>query len=261
MNPFLFSALCILGYMCLLFIIALIKKDNSIADIGWGLGFVLVAWLTYGFYSEHRLHQKLVTFLTTVWGVRLACYLIIRNWGKPEDFRYANWRKEWGDKVIVRSFLQVFMLQGVIMFINVLPIIVVNTEASIYKSYTWLYPIGTILGLFGFYFEAVSDYQMFMYKQNPHHLGVMKTGLWKYSRHPNYFGEALQWWAMFLLSIPSGMWYVSILAPITITFLLLRVSGVTLLEQKYEGNTDYDKYKRNTSAFIPWLPKQDAGPK
>lgn len=226
------------------------------ADLGWGLGFVLVAWITYSFFSEHRLHQKLVTFLVTVWGVRLASYLTIRHWGKPEDFRYADWRRQWGNTFVWRSFLQVFMLQGLIMFINVLPVIVVNTTPHINKSYSWLYPIATLMGLVGFYFEALGDYQMFIYKQNPHHIGVMNKGLWRYTRHPNYFGEAVQWWAMFLLAIPSGKWYISILAPVTITFLLLRVSGVTLLEKKYDGNTAYDKYKRSTNAFIPWFPKE-----
>ncbi|MDB5281748.1 MAG: conserved rane protein of unknown function [Bacteroidota bacterium] len=256
MDPFLLSALCILGFMCIMFAIALIKKDNSIVDGGWGLGIIMVAYVTFIFFGHDRLHQKLVTFITTVWGLRLSAYIIIRNLGKPEDFRYANWRKAWGNHVVLRSFFQVFMLQGALMFVNSLPVIVVNSTPFIHKSLVWIYPIGAVLGAIGFFFEAIGDWQMYNFKSNSHVHGVMNHGLWKYSRHPNYFGEALQWWAMFMLAIPSGRWYITIWAPLTITFLLLRVSGVTLLEKRYEGNDDYSKYKRNTSAFIPWFPKR-----
>jgi steroid 5-alpha reductase family enzyme len=258
-NPFAFSACCILGYMCLLFIIAQLKKDNGVVDIGWGTGFILVAFATFYLYGSNRLHQKLVTFIVMIWGLRLSLYIFIRNWDRPEDFRYAKWREEWGRHVVVRSFFQIFMLQGIIMFINTLPIVVVNSSPLINKSLIFLYPTGSILGLIGFLFEAIGDWQMYSFKSNPHQHqhAIMNKGLWRYSRHPNYFGEAVQWWAMFLLAIPSGKWYLSILAPVTITFLLIRVSGITLLEKKYEGNDAYSLYKRTTSAFLPWIPKQE----
>jgi steroid 5-alpha reductase family enzyme len=259
MNPFAFSALLILCFMCFMFIVAVAIKDNGIVDVGWGLGFILVAFATFYVYGSARLHQKLVTFIVMIWGMRLSLYIFIRNWGRPEDFRYANWRKEWGNKVIIRSFFQIFILQGVIMFINTLPIVVVNSNQVIDKSLIYLYPIGSVLGLTGFLFEAIGDWQMYSFKSNPHRHqhAIMNKGLWRYSRHPNYFGEAVQWWCMFILAIPSGRWYISIWAPLTITFLLLRVSGVTLLEKKYEGNDDYSAYKRTTNAFIPWIPKQE----
>ena len=253
MNPFEFSALSIFCFMCCMFVIAQLIKNNSIVDMGWGLGFILVAFVTFYAFGDARFNQKLVTFFTFVWGARLAVYILIRNWGKPEDFRYAQWRRDWGKTVVVRAFFQVFMLQGVIMFINTLPIVVVNSTAAINSNLIWLYLLGSIVGLVGFFFEAVGDWQMFEYKSNPHHTGIMNKGLWKYTRHPNYFGEAVQWWAMFMLAIPSGKWYISIWAPVTITFLLLRVSGVTLLEKKYDGNDEYAAYKRNTSAFLPWV--------
>jgi steroid 5-alpha reductase family enzyme len=255
MNPFALSALCIFLFMCVMFLIAQIIKNNSIVDVGWGLGFITVAFVTFYTCGSGLLNQKLVTFFTFVWGIRLAVYILIRNWGKSEDFRYAKWRKDWGDAVVVRAFFQVFMLQGIIMFINTLPVVIVNSTSNFQPDLQWLYPVGSAIGLIGFFFEAVGDWQMFAYKSNPHHIGVMNKGLWKYTRHPNYFGEAVQWWAMFILAIPSGRWYISVWAPITITFLLLRVSGVTLLEKKYEGNDEYANYKRKTSAFIPWFPQ------
>jgi steroid 5-alpha reductase family enzyme len=256
MSPFAISALTIFAFMCCMFVIAQLIKNNSIVDVGWGLGFIAVAFATFALCGNNMLNQKLVTFFTFVWGTRLAVYILIRNWGKPEDFRYAKWRKDWGKHVVIRAFFQVFMLQGVIMFINTLPIVVVNSTPAINDDLYYLYPIGCVLGSIGFFFEAVGDWQMYEFKSNPHRTGIMNKGLWKYTRHPNYFGEALQWWAMFILAVPSGRWYISLLAPVTITFLLLRVSGVTLLEKKYEGNDDYARYKQHTNAFIPWLPKR-----
>lgn len=257
MNAFTLAAVCIAGYMCLLFVIATATKDNTWADIGWGLGFVLVTWVTYATFGDNRLHQKLIVFLASLWGLRLTMYIGIRHWGQPEDFRYAQWRKEWGRQAVWRSFWQVFMLQGLVMFVVSLPLLIICSTGKFNHSYKWIYPVFTVIGMFGFYFETVSDWQMFNFKNNPHpHGPVMDKGLWKYSRHPNYFGEAVQWWCFFALSIPSGMWYFAILSPLTITYLLLKVSGVTLLEKKYEGNTLYDDYKRRTNAFIPWFPRK-----
>jgi steroid 5-alpha reductase family enzyme len=257
MNPFLLSAFIIFGYMILLFGIATIKKNNGVADIGWGLGAVIVALVTYFVYSGGTKHQQLITYLVFLWGMRLSAYIALRSWGKPEDFRYANWRKAWGERVLFRSFFQVFMLQGAILFIHTLPIIIINAYSTIYSSYKWLYPLGTAVWLLGFLIEGVSDKQMYEFKNDPHphKQKVMNKGLWKYSRHPNYFGECLVWWGVFLIAIPSGYWYISALAPITITYLLLKVSGVTMLEKKYEGDDQYSEYKRTTSAFVPWLPK------
>lgn len=256
MNTYLLALLVIFLFMSAMYLLSLWKKDMSIADCGWGLGFVLVAVITFFLNGEDRFHQKIVTYLVFIWGLRLSFYITMRNWGKPEDFRYANWRKEWGDTLVWRSFLQVFMLQGVIMFVNLLPVLVVNDGGSIMNSYKALYPIGCVVWGIGFLFESVGDWQMYMFKTGHHRKhAVMNQGLWRYTRHPNYFGEAVMWWGIFLLSIPSGSWYVSMWGPLTITFLLLRVSGVTMLEKKYDGDDAYAEYKRNTSTFFPWFPK------
>jgi steroid 5-alpha reductase family enzyme len=258
MNPFLLSAICIFSFMCFMFLLAQFLKNNSIVDAVWGIGFILVTVATLINLPAIHKHHQLVLYLVVLWGLRLSTYILIRNWGKPEDFRYANWRKEWGNKVAVRSFFQVFMLQSVVMFINTLPVVVVNSSESIEKSLEFLYGIGTVIWLTGFYFEAAGDWEMYMFKSNPHphKKKVLDRGLWKYTRHPNYFGEALMWWGIFLLAVPSGLWFVSVLAPVTITFLLMKVSGVTMLEKKYEGNSEYELYKKRTNAFFPWFPKK-----
>jgi steroid 5-alpha reductase family enzyme len=150
--PFLLSALCIFGFMCLVFAIAQLKKDNSIVDIAWGIGFIVVTVVTLSVYGDQNFHQRLVSYLVIMWGLRLSLYIGIRHAGAPEDFRYATWRKQWGDKVVQRAFFQVFMLQGLIMFINTLPVVVVNSDSVVLKSYKILYPIGCAVWVIGFYF-------------------------------------------------------------------------------------------------------------
>lgn len=255
MHPFLLSALVIFCFMCVMFFIALAIKNNGVADIGWGTGFALVAFSNFIVHSSTTFGLLLISSITIIWGARLSTYLFIRNSGKPEDWRYANWRKEWGKHVVIRSFFQVFMLQGGVMFINLLPLIVAFSSSKISSNAEVFYCIGTLVWLIGFVFESVADAQMYQFKSNPANKGkVMNFGLWRYSRHPNYFGEALLHWGIWLVSIPFGYWYVTIIAPFTITYLLLKVSGVALLEKKYEGDDDYTRYKRNTSSFIPMPP-------
>jgi len=258
MHHFALAGLGVFCFMLLMFVIAQIIKNNSIADIGWGLGFILIVFLTLPEHTHLTRKHKLMEFLIIVWGLRLSSYVGIRNWGQPEDFRYANWRKEWGKNAVWRAFLQVFMLQGVIMYLIALPILVVNSNYGGNQfGNKWLYAAGAGIWFVGFFFEALADHQMYFFKNDPHKKGkVMNQGLWRYSRHPNYFGECLMWWGIFVVAIPSGMWYVSIISPLLITYLLLKVSGVTMLEKKYTGNTAYDLYKQQTNAFIPWLPKK-----
>jgi len=257
-NIFLLAAGVIFVFMCTMFVVATFIKNNSIADIGWGAGFALVALTLFFFNQNQTLGLKIITAITVAWGLRLSIYLFIRNAGKPEDWRYANWRKEWGSSVVLRSFFQVFMLQGAIMYLNVLPVIVSNASQNLWANPIPFFAIGFSLWLIGFLFETIGDWQMYRFKNNAANKGkVMNSGLWRYSRHPNYFGEALLHWGIFIVSIPFGFWYISIAAPIAITYLLLKVSGVVMLEKKYEGNDAYSVYKRTTSPFIPMPPKQN----
>jgi len=242
-------------YMTAIFLIAVLKKDNSIVDVAWGPGFILVAVVTFCLRPGFEARHVLISGLVTVWGVRLAAHIYLRNRGRGEDFRYAKWRKDWGRWFIPRSFLQIFMLQGIFMLIIASPIVLVNR--SMERGLTLLDALGGLLWLVGFLFEAVGDYQLKRFKQKPVSKGrIMTAGLWEYTRHPNYFGEAALWWGIYLiaLSVPGG--WASIISPVTISFLLLRVSGITILEKKYAGNREFEAYARRTSAFIPWFPKK-----
>lgn len=264
------TIIIIFCYMVVWFVINTILKNNGYVDIAWGLGFVVVAWglfyLHNGTVDFNTNKALLLNICVSLWGLRLAAYLFKRNVGKAEDFRYAAWRKNWkaslGRLWLLRAFLQIYMLQGFFMFIIALPIIYVNIHTGLTNN--WVAYIGVALFIFGFLWEAIADQQLYRFKQKPSNKGkIMMQGLWKFSRHPNYFGEAVLWWGIFLIALSnqqvggSLLWWCLIISPITITILLTNVSGVPMLEAKYKDNPVYLQYIRNTNAFIPMPPKQE----
>jgi len=248
------SIVLIFVYFILFFFIAWIKKNNSIVDIGWGLGFVIVALFSLFYSGNFNFRTILVTTLVAIWGLRLFYHLINRNWGKPEDFRYANWRKEWGKWLNLRAFFQIFILQGLFMVIISAPILLVNVFSEDgFKSYDF---IGLTVWIIGILFESIGDAQLAAFKKNSKNKGhIIKTGLWRFTRHPNYFGEATIWWGLFIISLSVKYGYIAIISPLTITLLLLFVSGVPLLEEKYKDNQEFKEYARITSKFFP-LPRK-----
>ena len=243
------SALIILIYATLWFIVSLILKRNDIADIAWGLGYILLC-LYYFLTTEFTPRAVLIYILVTIWGIRLAIYIFSRNKGKKEDFRYLNWRKEWGKYFIIRSYLQVYVLQGLFLLIVAFPIMVVSSNSQ--PPLNPLDYFGLMIWVIGFFFEVVGDYQLSQFKKLPESKGkIMQTGLWKYTRHPNYFGEVTLWWGLFIISLSSPSGLLGIIGPLIITYLILFVSGVPMLEEKYEGNQEFEEYKKRTSKFIP----------
>ncbi len=242
-------------FYLILFIAGQIKRNNSIVDIFWGFGFViaaLYATLSNGHYSPMAL---VVTVLVSIWGIRLTYHIAKRNVGKPEDFRYVNFRKQWGERwVKTKAFLHVYMLQLVMLLLissAYLNIILVNRQEVRSLDY-----IGIVIWCIGFYFEARSDYELKVFKKNPLNKGkIMTSGLFKYSRHPNYFGEATMWWGIFIIGLSSNGGLL-IISPLTITILVRYVSGVPMLEKHYENNELFQAYAKKTSVFIPWLPRK-----
>jgi len=235
------------------FILSVVKKRNDVADIAWGLGFVLISWSGL-YFANISLRGLLVSLLVTIWGMRLAWHIHKRNLKKHEDYRYATWRKEWGKWFFVRSYFQVYLLQGLFLYLIIQPVNYIHYQVS--SSLGIFDLIGLLVWIIGFYFESIGDSQLKTFISNPANRGkLMNTGLWRYSRHPNYFGEVTQWWGIFIiaLSIPFG--YITIIGPITITVLILFVSGIPLLEKKYEGRKDFEEYKKRTSIFFPLPPK------
>lgn len=238
-----------------MFIIGQILKDNSIVDIGWGLGFVLSAVYIFFRNQESGTKGVIITIVIVIWGMRLAYHIGKRKIGKPEDFRYVNMRKKWGDKfVLIKAFLNVYFLQLVIQFIVMLPVIYGNSTS---QNLSWFNYIGVVLWIIGFFFESYGDYQLKQFKKKPENKGkLMDKGLWSLTRHPNYFGDSAMWFGIFFIAITniSSIWIV--IGPSLMTYLLVFVSGVKMLEKKYKNREDYEAYKKRTNAFIPWFPKK-----
>jgi steroid 5-alpha reductase family enzyme len=253
-DVFLLNIGVIAGLMVTVWLISLPLKDVSIVDIAWGLGFVLVAWTSYlaGPPSERSL---LLPVLTTVWGLRLSGFLAWRKIGTPEDFRYREMREHHPHSFPLRSLLIIFALQGVLMWIIALPLQTVNPSEMPSVVLTL---IGLSMWVVGFVFESVGDWQLARFKSDPANDGrVMDRGLWRYSRHPNYFGDFLVWWGFYLLALAAGSPWWTVVGPILMSVLLMRVSGVTLLERTLKTRKQgYAEYVARTSPFFPWWPRQ-----
>lgn len=251
---FLTTAAAILVYMTGWFIAAQIHGRNDIADVAWGLGFILAAAVSLWAGGIYPLRGLLVSGLVLVWGIRLAAHIHSRDRGKGEDPRYRQWREEWGKWFVLRSFLQIFMLQGMLLLTVALPVVFINQAPP--TAFGWFDLLGLAIWMTGFSFETVGDRQLLNFVRDPANKGkLMTAGLWRYTRHPNYFGEVTLWWGIWLmtLALPGG--WLTILGPITITFLILKVSGIPMLEKRYEDRADFQEYKRRTSAFFPLPPK------
>lgn len=245
-NIYLQTGLIVFVYMVLWFLLSHWKKDYSLVDIAWGLGFVVLAIWTHLSHLELG-GNILFLLMIALWGSRLAIYLFLRNLRQGEDWRYAKMKADWGSKIAVHAFFKIFMLQGILMWIIALPIMQIQFQAS--------YPFqiaGFILWFFGFLWESIADWQLFQFKKQPSNKGkIMTTGLWRYSRHPNYFGEIVLWWGIFIFTIPYSDTWLILLSPLTISWLLIRVSGVPMLERKYKNNPAYQEYIQNTNALLP----------
>jgi len=246
------AAVILFVFVNAVFLLALKKQDNSIADVAWGLGFVVVAWSTLVIGGSFTPRQLIASLLILIWGLRLSIRIHLRNRGKGEDVRYRKWRKEWGKSFVIRSYLQVFLLQGGILLLNIMPVLFINTYDA--RALGLVDAVAVLLWILGFGFEAISDWQLDRFISDPGNRGkIMDQGLWRYSRHPNYFGEVTMWWALYIMALSVPWGWASIIGPLTITYTILYVSGVPLTEKLMKDNPGFADYKRRTSVFIPWF--------
>ncbi len=250
---FTLAALLIFCMMSFLFLLATMKKDNSIIDIFWGIGFVLICFSGLMVDQVYTAKHILLNSLVVIWGLRLSMHIYFRNRGKGEDFRYRNWRETW-TLFLLRSYLQIFMLQGALMLIIASPVILVNSSPD--GSIGFPEIMGTLIFLFGFLFESIGDYQLRKFRQNPANNGVlMKNGLWKFTRHPNYFGEFVVWTGIWLIAIPEVDGFFTIISPMIMFILLRYISGVPMLEKKYQGRAEWEEYAVLVPPFFPRIRK------
>jgi len=254
MNYYLTLILLLWVYFSSFFILSIFKKRNDIVDIAWGIGFILASWSSLFLSSNYSPKHLLVSLLITLWGLRLALHIYSRNRNKKEDYRYLAWRKEWGKNFYLRSYLQIYMLQAFLLLLVVSPVLILNHSTS--PSLNPFDILAFSIWLLGFIFEAVSDYQLSRFISNPKNKGqIIQSGLWRYSRHPNYFGEVTLWWGIFIFAFSSTINPLTLIGPLTITTLILFVSGIPLLEKKYDDNPQYLEYRKKTSIFFPLPPK------
>jgi steroid 5-alpha reductase family enzyme len=250
------SLLAIASCMLVLWLVSIVIKDVSIIDAFWGTAFVLVSWI--GLVVGHGVYFRkiLLVLLVSIWGIRLSIYLFFRNHGKPEDYRYAAMRKR-DPNFTITSLYKVFGVQGLVVMLLSPPLWkVLQTHEP--TTITVFDIVGTLVWLFGFLFESIGDYHLSQFKKDKNNAGkLMNKGLWRYTRHPNYFGDAVQWWGygIIALSIPGAWW--TLYSPALMTYVLVRVTGASLLEKKLaKTKPEWSKYMETTNTFIPWFPSE-----
>ncbi len=241
-------------FVTLLFVLSLLIKRNDIADIAWGVGVLSVGLVSASIHGVSGL-SLLILCLAGVWATRLTVRIFLRNVRKAEDTRYKEWRDTWGKWFVVRSYFQIYILQGLLMLVVGYPLLHAVLFAN--GATIGLIPLkGLLVWCVGFFFEVVGDYQLDTYlKQKTKPSPILESGLWKYTRHPNYFGEVTMWWGIWLMLALTPFSYIALIGPLTITFLILKVSGIPMLEKRFEGNPHFEAYKKRTSAFFPRSPK------
>jgi len=250
------SAVFVLAYVTALWLLSLALRNASIVDIFWGPGFVLLTWLYFALADGYEGRSILISVLVTIWGLRLSFHIARRNWSEPEDRRYQRMRERVGARFWWRSYVTVFLLQGALLWTISMPLLAAQNAAAPDGFRIWDF-LALIVWEIGFLFEAGGDWQLSRFRSDPANAGkVMNRGLWRYTRHPNYFGDAMIWWAFFVIAAHTTDGWITIFSPIIMTFLLVRVSGVTMLERDLKlSKPDYAEYIRRTSAFIPWFPR------
>jgi steroid 5-alpha reductase family enzyme len=256
MAAFLYASLLIWVMMTILWVWSVVIKNVSIVDLFWGIGFVAVNAFYVFFSGDLNPRKILILVLVSVWGLRLATHLAIRNTGKGEDFRYQEFRRKYGqERYWWISYFQTFLLQGILIMIVSLPLLGVSLGPRPGNLYLPDY-LGIIIWLTGFTFEAGGDFQLSRFKRDPGNKGkVLDTGFWKYTRHPNYFGDSAVWWAYALFSLAAGSYW-QVIGSVIMTLLIIKVSGVALLEKSLsKSKPQYREYIKRTSSFFPWFPK------
>ncbi len=246
-------SLALVSYMAALWLVSLVVRDASIVDTFWGPGFLLSLAVVFPSTEGDPLRRIFLLGMVSLWGLRLAIHLMLRSRGRGEDFRYAKWRRESGSSWWWKSFFQVFLLQGVVLFLLVLPYAFALQDPAPLSLWN---VTGGLLWMTGFLTESVADAQLLSFKRRPGSRGrVMDEGVWRYSRHPNYFGESLLWWGIYLFCLTPMVWW-GFYSPLLLTLLLLYVSGVHLLDENLSRRgPHFREYMERTSAFLPWPPR------
>lgn len=241
----------VLVYMTTWFILALILKRRDIVDSAWGIGFIVVAITAFLQRNNESVFTVIALALVALWGLRLFLHITSRNWKKKEDYRYAQLGELNSVRFWAKTYTNVFLLQGVLMIAISLPVIgIMHADSS---PTVLIAAAGAIIWLFGIIFEAIGDYQLRQFISTGKK-GVMDQGLWKYTRHPNYFGEVTAWWGAAIIALSFSVWW-GIFGAAVITILITKISGIPLLEKRYENDKTYQAYAAKTPKLVPRIIK------
>lgn len=244
------AAALLLVYMTVAFLVARRRKRLDTVDIAWGIGFVIVAWSVL--VRQDNAHNWLITILVSIWGVRLALHIWQRSKNSAEDRRYKELSSKWRGRFWPRAYLSVFLLQGALIWIVSLPVMM----AAGNKLYglAWLSLAGALIWLVGFVFEATADHQLANFLRLKNRPKVLSTGLWRYSRHPNYFGELVQWWGIGIIALQVSYGWIGLIGPLVLTILIVFISGIPPIEKHRQKDAEYRRYQRQTSVLVPLPP-------
>jgi steroid 5-alpha reductase family enzyme len=247
------AAIAVAALLLATWLLSLRLRDVSIVDVAWGLGFVAAGWAAFATSDGDGPRPVLAVVLVTVWGLRLAGHIGLRKLSHTgEDPRYAAWREKRPDTFWIYSLGAVFGLQGVLIWVVSLPVFGATASEG---SLGALDVLGIALWAVGVFFEAVGDAQLARFKADPRTNGtVMDRGLWRYTRHPNYFGDFCVWWGLFAIALSGGAWW-ALASPLVMTLLLTRVSGKDHLERSMSARPGYAAYVERTSGFVPLPPR------
>jgi steroid 5-alpha reductase family enzyme len=246
------AMLVLLVYMSIWFAVAKARKQLNYVDVAWGGGFVIIAWVVA--LSHPSARSTLIAVLVSFWGLRIISHLARRVFRSGEDPRYQEMSKKWASAFWPRAYLQVFLFQGALMLLVGLPIFMATGEQN--GDLAILSVLGTLLWFIGFVIESAADSQLRQFLADEDNKGkVMDQGLWRYSRHPNYFGELTQWWAIGVIALQASGGFVGLLGPLTLSILIIFVSGIPPIERKKKSDPAYAAYMKKTSPLILWPPK------
>jgi steroid 5-alpha reductase family enzyme len=233
-------------YMTSWFIAARLRKRLDTVDIAWGLGFVVVAWVSA--LLRHSTRSWVIAVLVSIWGVRLASHIYRRAKTKQEDPRYEALARKWKGNFWLRAYVSIFLLQGLLILIVSIPIVMATNHQ--YRDWSWLTIAGGLVWLIGFAIEATADRQLAAYSRLTKRPKVLQKGLWKYSRHPNYFGELIQWWGIGIIALQTHHGWIGLFGPLVLSILIVFVSGIPPIERRRAKDLAYRAYQKKTSPLI-----------
>ncbi len=245
------NAVLLSAYMTAWFVVARARRRLDTVDTAWGLGFVLAAWSAYVQHASPR--GLLAAILVGVWGLRLSYHIWRRNRGRDDDRRYRELSRQWRGNFWLRAYFSVFLLQGGLVWLVSLPVVLAAGKQL--AGWGWLPAAAAVIWLAGFATEAAADYQLSGFLKSENRPKVMQTGLWRYSRHPNYFGELTQWWAIGLIALQTDYGWVGLAGPLGLSLLIIFVSGIPPIEQHRQKDPEYQAYQKRTSPLIPLPPR------